>query len=176
MTDLGAPAAGLWRSDLITDFTRSALFDRTFHEGMELVEETAHYLDGAGRHDSRQLSRAGALAYAAQCMRLTTRLMQVASWLLVQRSVSRGEMAPELACQETYRLKAEAESAETPPSGVGLPLALRDLVERSERLFERVRHLDRRVYVETVGVEGPVEQPVRAQFDRLRGAFEVLQP
>ncbi len=173
MTDLGAPAARLWRSDAIYDFTRSALFDHTFQEGMVLVDETAHYLDGAGRADSKLLSRAGALAYAAHSMRLTTRLMQVASWLLVQRAVSKEEIAPEVACQETYRIPAEAEGETPQPSRSALPPALRELVERSERLYERVRHLDRRVYVETHGALGPVEQPVRAQHDRLKGAFEV---
>ncbi|HRL24321.1 MAG TPA: DUF1465 family protein, partial [Brevundimonas diminuta] len=39
------------------DFARSELFERTFREGMELVEETAAYLDGDGRQDSRLLSR-----------------------------------------------------------------------------------------------------------------------
>ena len=60
---------------------------------MDLVEETAAYLDGAGRQDSKLLSRSAALAYAAESMRLTTRLMQVASWLLVQRAVREGDMA-----------------------------------------------------------------------------------
>ena len=61
---------------------------------MELVEETASYLDGEGRQESKLLSRNAALAYAAESMRLTTRLMQVASWLLVQRAVREGDMAP----------------------------------------------------------------------------------
>jgi len=30
-------------------FTDSAMFDKTFDEGMALVEETARYLDGKGR-------------------------------------------------------------------------------------------------------------------------------
>ena len=71
----------------VLDFARSELFERTFREGMELVEETAAYLDGDGRQDSRLLSRAAALSYAGESMKLTTRLMQIASWLLVQRAV-----------------------------------------------------------------------------------------
>ncbi|HMO43574.1 MAG TPA: DUF1465 family protein, partial [Phenylobacterium sp.] len=63
-----------WRPDVIADFARSELFDRTFQEGMELVEETAAYLDGAGRQESKRLDRTAALAYAAESMRLTTRL------------------------------------------------------------------------------------------------------
>src|SRR3954447_6215666 len=96
-----------WRADVIQDFARSELFERTFQEGMDLVEETAAYLDGSGRQDAKLLSRNAALAYASQSMRLTTRLMQVASWLLVQRAVREGGMAPETACADGYRLGAE---------------------------------------------------------------------
>jgi regulator of CtrA degradation len=156
---------------VIQDFARSELFDRTFHEGMELVEETATYLDGGGRQESKLLSRNAALAYASESMRLTTRLMQVASWLLVQRAVREGDMPPEAACEDRYRLGAEdvcrasgSESCEDLPSGLLL------LLDRSERLYDRVRHLDRRMYVETAP-EGA--HPVLAQYDRLRTAFGV---
>src|SRR5512141_387742 len=141
MGDLAPPSSAAWRSGVIKDFTRSELFDRTFQEGMDLVEETASYLDGAGRQDSKLLSRNDALAYAAESMRLTTRLMQVASWLLVQRAVREGDMAPEAACEQSYRLGAESDTAK---AGDGLPHPLAQLLDRSERLFERVRHLDRR--------------------------------
>ena len=63
MTEVNAFADTPWRAGVIQDFARSELFDRTFEEGMQLVEETAAYLDGAGRHDSKILSR-NALAYA----------------------------------------------------------------------------------------------------------------
>ncbi|MDO8902700.1 MAG: DUF1465 family protein [Phenylobacterium sp.] len=159
-----------WRSDVIADFARSELFERTFQEGMDLVEETAAYLDGGGRQESKRLDRTAALAYAGESMRLTTRLMQVASWLLVQRAVREGDMAPESACEERYRLAAEAsrhpaEALEILPSG------LLELMERSERLFERVRHLDRRMYVEVAEDSAP--NPVLSQFDRLREAFSL---
>src|ERR1700761_9188970 len=95
------------RAETIQDFARSELFERTFQEGMELVEETAGYLDGAGRQASKSLSRNAALAYASESMRLTTRLMQVASWLLVQRAVREGDMPPSAACEDRYRLAGE---------------------------------------------------------------------
>jgi len=167
MSELNAQATP-WRADVIADFARSELFDRTFQEGMELVEETAAYLDGAGRQESKRLDRNAALAYAAESMRLTTRLMQVASWLLVQRAVREGDMAAESACEERYRLAPEVAR-----SGAGgadiLPLGLLELMDRSERLFERVRHLDRRMYVEAADDTAP--NPVLSQFDRLRDAF-----
>ena len=59
---------------------------------MALVEETARYLDGKGREEARELPRKAAMLYAGESMRVTTRLMQAASWLLVQRAVRDGDM------------------------------------------------------------------------------------
>jgi regulator of CtrA degradation len=168
MGDIGPEAAApVWQAEAISGFARSELFDRTFQEGMDLVEETAAYLDGAGRQDSKLLSRAAALAYAAESMRLTTRLMQVASWLLVQRAVREGDMAPEAALDASYRLGAEAEGGER-AGAEPLPTPLSELLGRSERLFDRVRHLDARMYADG---EAPPPHPVLVQQDRLRDAF-----
>ncbi len=65
----------------------SQAFADLFRDGMALVEETATYLDGPGRAESKVLQRSAALAYATESMRLTTRLMQLASWLLLHRAV-----------------------------------------------------------------------------------------
>jgi regulator of CtrA degradation len=159
-----------WRAGVIRDFARSELFDRTFQEGMELVEETAAYLDGAGRQESKLLARNAALAYAAESMRLTTRLMQVASWLLVQRAVKEGDMAPESACDERYRLGGLEVSRSAGAAHDDLPDVLIVLLDRSERLFERVKHLDERMYVD-VDEDLEASNPVLTHLDRLRTAF-----
>ncbi|MBN8921377.1 MAG: DUF1465 family protein, partial [Rhizobiales bacterium] len=70
----------------------SQVFSALFREGMALVEETAGYLDGDGRIEAKALPRHASLAYATESMRLTTRLMQLASWLLLHRAVNEGEM------------------------------------------------------------------------------------
>jgi regulator of CtrA degradation len=159
-----------WRADVIQDFARSELFERTFQEGMDLVEETAAYLDGAGRQESKMLSRNAALSYASESMRLTTRLMQVASWLLVQRAVREGDMEPTAACEDRYRLSAEEVCRGNAGEAAHeeLPSGLLVLLDRSERLYDRVRHLDRRMYVE---VEDAAPHPVLSQLDRLKSAF-----
>ena len=41
---------------------------------------------------AERLSRAAALAYAGESMRLTTRLLDLASWLLIRRAIKEGEM------------------------------------------------------------------------------------
>jgi regulator of CtrA degradation len=173
MSDFGASAATPWRANVISDFARSELFDRTFQEGMDLVEETAAYLDGGGRQDSKLLSRSAALAYASESMRLTTRLMRVASWLLVQRAVREGDMEPQAACEERYRVDAEDGGVNEADALHDLPHALLELLDRSGRLYERVRHLDKRMYVEQATEEAP--NPVLSQMDRLKGAFGGLE-
>jgi len=170
MTEANGGAASRWRTSGVQDFASSELFDRTFQEGMELVEETAAYLDGAGRQDSKLLSRSAALAYAGESMRLTTRLMQVASWLLVQRAVREGDMNPAEACQDRYRLAEPTEDGrhQTPPADE-LPAGLLQLLDRSARLYERVLHLDRRMYKEEPATQA--EHPVLSQIEKLQAAF-----
>ena len=169
MGEVGASAEDAWRSNVVMDFAASELFDRTFHEGMDLVEETAAYLDGAGRHDSKRLTRKAALAYASESMRLTTRLMQLASWLLVQRAVREGQMPATEACNDRYRLADDLFKAPRPSEIEQLPPALVDLLERASRLYERVLHLDRRMYVEPAANQGG--HPVLSQMDRLQAVF-----
>src|ERR1700744_5917802 len=124
-------------------FTDSIMFDKTFDEGMALVEETARYLDGKGREEARVLPRKAAMLYAGESMRVTTRLMQAASWLLVQRAIRDGDMEPEAATNERYRLGSKeiclGQAAED--TGV-LPPMLCDLLLRSDNLYRRIARLD----------------------------------
>ena len=151
----------------VADFARSELFERTFQDGMTLVEEIAAYLDGEGRREAKLLSRAAALAYAAESMGLTTRLMQTASWLLVQRAVREGDMDAEQACEARYRLKLRPPTDE--PTHPDLPIALIELMVRAEKLLERVVYLDRRMFVDLPDDEPA--NPVQNQLDRLKAAF-----
>jgi regulator of CtrA degradation len=154
------------------EFARSPLFERTFQEGMDLVEEAAAYLEGPGRQEAKTLETAAALLYAGESMRLTTRLMQVASWLLVHRAVRDGEMSEAEAREERYRvtpLPVEAEDIQRH----ALPTPLLDLVARAERLSLRVSRLDERMFGAraTVGGAEPAGNPVADQWRKLRDAF-----
>lgn len=151
----------------------SQVFSALFREGMTLVEETAGYLDGPGRRDSKALGRAGALAYATESMRLTTRLMQVASWLLLHRAVNEGEMSLTQANQEKTKVKLAAEHRD-PDVLALLPETLRELVERSVRLQERVRRLDASLHQPVVVASAG--NPVGSQLGMLKAAFERSEP
>lgn len=160
----------------LIEFTRSELFAKTFREGMDMVEETAAYLDGPGREDSKQLSREHALTYASQSMRLTTRLMQVASWLLVQRALKEDEMTSAEARLEKYRLAEEKDAlslTDQPLAGMAaaLPAILLDLLARSEALYERIVRLDRSLYG---AINAQTGNTVADQISRIEAAFSRL--
>lgn len=150
-------------------FVRSEVFRRAFSGGMGLVEETASYLDGPGREESRLLPRRAALAYAGESMRVTTRLMQVASWLLVQRSVAEGDMSVDEVAKDKYRLSArEVCRGRKPEAEELLPARLVDLLERSAQLYERIDRLDQQIYSDE---PAPAPKGARGQFDLLQSAF-----
>jgi regulator of CtrA degradation len=152
--------------------TASGAFKDLFREGMALVEEAASYLDGPGRVESRGLPRAAALAYSTESMRLTTRLMQVASWLLLQRAVNEGELTSSQAQAERVRVKLSREDYGCEPELFEqLPPTLRALSRRSLRIQERVMHLDQGLVVAHSRelVKAPSE--VASQVERVRAAF-----
>jgi regulator of CtrA degradation len=170
MIELGNAAVAL-RAGVVSDFAKSALFERTFQDGMTLVEDTAAYLDGVGRQESRLLGKTLALAYASESMRLTTQLMQVASWLLVQRAVREGDMAATEACETRYRIDTHGQRVADAAIGAAseLPAALIGLVERTRKLYDRVLHLDNRMYCEEMAPAAA--HPIFTQMDRVRAAF-----
>ena len=150
-------------------FAASALFARTFDEGMALVEETARYLDGKGRDDARALPRKTAILYVGESMRVTTRMMQAASWLLVQRAVQEGDMPPDTGSSNRYRLGSKEICMAAPGEGSEslLPAPLCDLLARSESLYRRIARLH-----EILFGQGALATPgVQAQFNRLEQAF-----
>jgi regulator of CtrA degradation len=152
--------------------TASPAFRDLFREGMALVEEAAAYLDGPGRAESRALPRTAALAYATESMRLTTRLMQVASWLLLQRAVNEGELTPNQALTERHRVKlAHQDLACTAETFEQLPATLRTLSLRSLRIQERVIHLDQSLVCARTPEALARGSAVAAQVERLRAAF-----
>ncbi|WP_373502831.1 DUF1465 family protein [Aestuariivirga sp.] len=160
--------------DFLSRFTSSDQFEKVFREGMSLVEETANYLDGPGRQDARMLDRHGAVAYATESMRLTTRLMQLASWLLLQRAIGAGEMSQEEARKEKHRISLTDIGRGNPLSGSEqLPAGLLDIVERSLSLHQRVLKLDVMLNMQAKAEATEQSSPVNSQIDRLAAVLKV---
>jgi regulator of CtrA degradation len=147
-------------------------FKALFRDGMHLVEETASYLDGTGREDAKGLPRMAALAYASESMRLTTRLMQIASWLLLQRAVNEGEITQAEAILDKQRTCISWQDSSPDEAVVpNLPKALRDLIETSLRLQERVIHLDALISDPAPAKATEAVNPLEDQLSLLRAAF-----
>lgn len=140
---------------------------------MTLVEATAAYLDGDGRVDAKALEPPASLAYATESMRLTTRLMQLASWLLIRRAVNDGEMTPEQAFDEKNKVKFQSPQGSTSEETyAALPKRLRELNEASLNLYRRVIAIDRMLQAELENKpQTGTNEALGAQMSRLTQAF-----
>lgn len=146
----------------------SAQFDRLFADGMALVERTAAYLDSDGRAEAKRLEGPVSVAYATESMRLTTRLLELASWLLIHRSLKAGEISSQEAAAKRARLKIGGTGR---PSHIqhfdALPAKLRVLIEESFLLSDRILQLDRAIEAPA----GEAGNPVGEQHSRIENAF-----
>ena len=149
----------------------SQVFASIFRDGMALVEETASYLDGSGRSESKRLERSAALGYASESMRLTTRLMQLASWLLLHRAVKDGEITLAQAHEEKSKVRLATCEPGDAKSIALLPSKLQDLIARSTKLQAEVRRLDATMHAPPP-IKTAAGNPVERQLGLLRAAFE----
>ena len=170
-TERQEPAAAGTTVSFGERFAASDQFDAIFKEGMGLVERTATYLDGQGRKEARALRGPVAVLYATESMRLTTRLLELASWLMIRRALKEGEITPQEARAKRDRVKLRAPGRPTHIKGFAeLPQGLRNLIETSYALNDRIFQLDRAI--EVVVGEAPVgANPVGAQVNQLEEAF-----
>ena len=104
-------------------------------------------------------------------MRLTTRLMQLASWLLLHRAVKEGEMTLTQANREKTKVKLTAADPGAEDMIEKLPQQLQDLITRSMNLQSRVRRLDITIHTPPAD-RAPIGNPLVPQLNRLKAAFE----
>jgi len=153
-------------------YTESEQFSVVFQEGMALVEATAAYLDGDGRAEAKGLESQISLAYATESMRLTTRLMQLASWLLIRRAVNDGEMTPEQAFEEQNKVKFQhLTTVANEEAYAALPVRLRELNEASLNLHRRVMSIDKLLKSELDDNAGDAPTAIDDHLSLLKKAF-----
>lgn len=158
--------------NLAERFAYSGHFNTLFSDGMSLVEESANYLDGEGRVEATHMAKRTALLYGSESMRLTTRMMQLASWLLLQRAANAGELSREQLLEEKRKV-----SLSTLPQSVfgsdwdDLPPAFVELVSRSLALQNRIVTLDTEIYGSAARPAARKDNPVSQQIDLLSTAL-----
>jgi len=153
-------------------------FDKLYDEGMHLIEETAAYLDGDGRKESRNLNREAALIYARESMRLTTKLMQLASWLLLQKAVSEGEITSKGAREEKLKIRLSTNPLERGgPGWDDVPTKLIGFIAKGDRLYERISQFDKldRSTIDEISLEAENSSKatggISDQLSRIQSAF-----
>lgn len=121
----------------------TAFFSRTYDEALELTREARDYLAAYGEEDADRMPEDLRLHFSAETLRLTSRLTHSMAWLLAQRAAHQGELSFEELRDENWRLGGH-EVCLAPPTldPSSLPPYLRDLLRRSEALFQRVARLD----------------------------------
>ncbi|RUO99446.1 DUF1465 family protein [Hyphomicrobium sp.] len=169
----GAPVGGATTVSFGERFQSSEHFDHIFKEGMALVERTASYLDGPGRKEAKNLAGGAGVLYATESMRLTTRLLDLASWLLIRRALREGEITEEEAQKKRRRVKLQAFGRPSHVKGYAeLPQGLQNLIAESFSLHDRIAQLDRILTTPSAAdIPEAAVNPVAHQVGLLQRAF-----
>jgi regulator of CtrA degradation len=127
------------------DAAPTAFFNKTYDETIALLYEARNYVAATRRPGPVEAST-DRLRVSCETMRLTARLTQVLAWLLGQKAVHAGEITMEQLVEEHQPLIEVAVCMEDGEAQVdGLPSALRELLDRTHRLYIRVARLDEMV-------------------------------
>lgn len=138
------------------------LIDTLYAEAMLLADEARGYFEDAGRGERDALAPLERVTFACESLKVTTRLMHVIAWLLTQRAILAGELAPGDARDPARRLGTAA----APGEGVEtLPATARALVAASAELHRRVTLID------AAQVAAAAPSPAHLLQSRLAAAF-----
>lgn len=139
------------------------LVDSLHVEAMVLADEARSYFDEDGRAEREALDPLDRVGFSCESLKVTTRLMHIIAWLLTQRAVHTGELAPREALHPSRRL-GEAPRSDRHTVAI-LPPRARLLIDASTDLHRRVAHLDG-AQAGTV-----IASPARGMQERLAMAF-----
>jgi regulator of CtrA degradation len=124
-------------------FGPQRFIDRTFDDALSLLEEVRSYILYEERSDRMDLPPAARVRQSLEATRMTARLTNVMAWLLLQKAAAAGEI------EEQEPLKAEnrlgGREACMDDAGVedpDLPDRMRELLDRSHRMYVRVARPD----------------------------------
>lgn len=140
------------------------LVDSLYVEAMLLADEARAYFDVVGRAERDSLEALSRVTFSCESLKVTTRLMHIIAWLLTQRAVEAGELAPGDALSPSRRL-GEAPETETATLDT-MPAQARAIISTSIELHRRVARLD-------ASLDEPVTEasPARRMLERLSASF-----
>jgi regulator of CtrA degradation len=112
------------------------LVSSLYVEAMLLSDEARSYFDGYGRADRAAMDAVERVYLSCESLKVTTRLMHIIAWLLVQRGLLNGDTPDALPMRLGHADHSD-------PAGlIGLPAAARAIIRSSLDLYRRVGLLD----------------------------------
>jgi regulator of CtrA degradation len=154
-------------SQLAARMIDSSEFGMIYREVMELVEETAGYLDVDGRAASKLLGKMASVAYAKHSMEITTSCMRSASVCLALRATREAEMRLEDALRDVMNMNVLMKPTTDVDTSLGLPQGLIDLLDKGNALQARLKAFCHHL----IATEETLPNAVHDSLSSLRLAF-----
>lgn len=148
----------------------AAVFAKTYSKGMFLIERASAYIDGPGKRLLHDLDESSLYLYTCEAGAISTRLMQIASWLLLFRAWLEKDMPIQRIKDEKAKISLLTPSQyKTNLLWSKMPEAFKILVEDSLVLEAQLRNLDKLVSQAFDG--GEHDNSVHEQQRRLCASF-----
>ncbi|MDI9409634.1 MAG: DUF1465 family protein [Candidatus Pacebacteria bacterium] len=144
----------------------------SYDEAFKLLVESRNYI---AEHNGTAVWRQGydadqqrGLIYSCETSRLTTRLLEIMAWLMIQRAVQEGEITMVEANQDRNRLLLNDTCLKNPIELPELPEGLMNLSLRSYQLYLRLARLDGLLAARLEEGEEPSDQgPILSEEEQL---------
>lgn len=134
-----------------------SLVDATLEESVALTVEARNYIAYHEQADRRMFDLPQCLHVGYQHTRVSARLIQATSWLLAIKALLAGEITDEQFNSPQFILGGGDECLNPDgPELTELPQGLRSLLERSHKLYMRIRRLDSMVRARTQIDDQPI--------------------
>ncbi|MCF8473790.1 MAG: DUF1465 family protein [Emcibacter sp.] len=134
--------------------------ERAYQDAMILTQDVANYLDHKNKTKQLEQNKQDAKTefnYVSESMRLSTCLMQVMAWFLVQKGVLTGEITKKQAGEEKFRLDAaDICLKEINSSQEDFPPEFNYYREKSQDLYRQVERMDKMIYGKNQNHTNPV--------------------
>ncbi len=119
------------------------ILDKTYDETFALLMETRGYIKNILPIVREEMDLAIRIKTTYQSSRLTSRLLEMVSWLMAQKAIHNREMTRQESIAQGFIISNDSVCMiEKDEQCEELPQGLRDLLGRSAALYERLMRLD----------------------------------
>lgn len=114
-------------------------------EAYKLLESTHDYVKWQAPLDVQNMYKEETLKLSCEAMRITVRMTQIISWLMLQKAILSGDITREEASSDAFCvLQGKTCLEEEGENDMDLPFRLRELLKESRKFYVRILRLDER--------------------------------